>query len=54
MKTFLRRFGDQIIGVLHGFDRLRFRGSKRTLCYPAGLLGSSSRTSAFFAQITGS
>jgi len=39
METFLRRFGDQIIGVLHGFDRLRFRGSKRTLCYPAGLLG---------------
>lgn len=38
MKFFLQRFGALVLGVLHGFDRLRFRGSKRLLCYPAGVL----------------
>ena len=38
MKSFLQRFGSLVLGVLHGFDRLRFRGSKRLLCYPAGVL----------------
>jgi hypothetical protein len=32
MKEFLRRFAGVVTGVLHGFDRLRFRGSKRQLC----------------------
>lgn len=39
MKSFVRRFGALVIGILRGFDRLRFRGSKRMLCYPAGVLG---------------
>jgi hypothetical protein len=39
MEKFLQRFGHLVIGVLHGFDRLRFRGSRRGLCYPTGLLG---------------
>ena len=39
MDEFLRRFGAKVIGVLHGFDRLRFRGSKRGLCYAQGMLG---------------
>jgi hypothetical protein len=39
MDKFLRRFGEKVIGVLHGFDRLRFRGSKRGLCYAQGMLG---------------
>ena len=39
MEEFLQRFGDKVIGVLHGFDRLRFRGSKRGLCYAQGMLG---------------
>ena len=38
MKTFLERFGSLVLGVLCGFDKLRFRGSKRLLCYPAGVL----------------
>lgn len=38
MKTFLQRFGTFVLGVLHGFDRLRFRGSKRQLCNAAGVL----------------
>ena len=38
MKNFLRRFGASVAGTLHGFDRLRFRGCKRQLCYAAGLM----------------
>jgi hypothetical protein len=37
VKTFIQRFGAQILGVLHGFDRLRLRGSKRLLCTPGGV-----------------
>ena len=37
MKTFLQRFGAFVLGVLCGFDRIRFRGSKRQLCYPGGM-----------------
>jgi hypothetical protein len=38
MKDFLLRFGASVAGVLHGFDRLRFRGSKRQLCHVAGAM----------------
>ena len=38
MKSFLQRFGSLVSGVLHGFDRLRFRGSKRLLCNPGGVI----------------
>jgi hypothetical protein len=38
VKDFLQRFGQFVVGVLHGFDRLRFRGSKRQLCHVAGLM----------------
>src|SRR5471032_3084528 len=37
MDSFLRRFGHRVLGVLRGFDRLRFRGSKRQMCYVAGM-----------------
>jgi hypothetical protein len=37
MKSFLQRFGSLVLGVLHGFDRLRLRGSKRLLCNPGGV-----------------
>ncbi len=36
MKSFLQRFGSLVSGVLHGFDRMRLRGSKRLLCTPGG------------------
>jgi hypothetical protein len=39
VKSFLRRFGGLVLGVLLGFDRWRFRGSKRRLCYPEGVMG---------------
>jgi len=38
MKTFLQRFSALVLGVLVGFDRWRFRGSKRMLCYPKGVM----------------
>jgi hypothetical protein len=38
MKTFLQRFGALVLGVLIGFDRWRFRGSKRMFCYPEGVM----------------
>jgi hypothetical protein len=38
VKDFLQRFGAFVLGVLHGFDRLRFRGSKRQLCHVAGMM----------------
>lgn len=38
MDKFLQRFGSNVIGHLSGFDRDRFRGSIRRLCYPEGIL----------------
>jgi hypothetical protein len=38
MQSFLQRFGALVLGVLLGFDRWRFRGSKRRLCYPDGVM----------------
>jgi hypothetical protein len=39
MKSFLQRFAPLVLGVLLGFDRWRFRGSRRQLCYPLGMAG---------------
>ena len=38
MFSFLQRFDSQVIGVLSGFDRLRFRGTKRLLNTRGGML----------------
>ena len=38
MKTFIQRFGDNILGVLHGFDRIRLRGTRRFLANVAGMM----------------
>src|SRR5579863_2210973 len=45
MKTFLLRFASLVLGSLLGFDRWRFRGSKRMLCYPDGVMSFLSRHS---------
>ena len=37
MDSFLQRFGSLVAGVLCGFDKLRFRGSKRQMCYVTGM-----------------
>jgi hypothetical protein len=38
MNSFLQRFGHLVVGVLHGVDRLRFRGSKRQMCHVTGMM----------------
>jgi hypothetical protein len=38
VKTFIQRFGRDILGVLHGFDRIRFRGTRRFLANVAGMM----------------
>jgi hypothetical protein len=38
MKTFIQRFAGKILGVLHGFDRVRLRGTKRFLANSKGML----------------
>ncbi len=38
MKSFLQRFGSKISGVLSGFDRVRFRGTKRWLACTSGVV----------------
>jgi hypothetical protein len=45
MKAFLRALGSLVLGCLMGFDHLRFRGSKRRLCYPQGVMGYFSSAS---------
>ena len=39
MKTFLQRHQADIYGVLSGFDRIRFRGTRRAVLYPKGVMG---------------
>lgn len=39
MQTFLAAFGHLVLGVLHGFDRLVFRGHLRQLSYVQGMSG---------------
>ena len=38
MKSFIQRFGSKILGILHGFDRIRFRGTRRFLANIAGMM----------------
>jgi hypothetical protein len=39
MKRFIQRFGEKIIGVVGGFDRLVLRGTLRSIAYPFGMMG---------------
>ena len=38
MVSFLQRFGHRVVGKLCGLDQVRFRGSKRQMCYVTGML----------------
>ena len=38
MKKFISRHTDEVLGVLSGFDRIRFRGTFRQLAYADGML----------------
>lgn len=37
MNQFITKLAGQVEGVIHGFDRLVFRGTLRRLCYPNGM-----------------
>ncbi len=37
MEAFIQRHEPDVIGVLSGFDRMRFRGTLRSICYSEGL-----------------
>ena len=52
MKSFLQRFGSLVLGILCGFDRLRFRGSKRQLCYETGIMNYLSHRSILLKDYT--
>ena len=45
MQSFLARHASKIKGVLHGFDRIRFRGTLRWLAYTQGMMKWLSRRS---------
>jgi len=45
MNAFLRRLGGLVLGVLGGFDRVRFRGSMRWLCKASGVMHFLSKIS---------
>ena len=38
MKALRRLLAPLVLGILCGFDRYHFRGSKRRLCYPDGIM----------------
>ena len=38
MLKFLQRFAGQVIGVVNGLDRIRFRGTKRLLANVGGMI----------------
>ena len=37
MDAFIQRHQQDVLGVLQGFDRLRFRGTLRSICYAGGM-----------------
>ena len=53
MRAFLERHAQKVLGVLHGFDRLLFRGCLRSISYSRGLenfLGASHVRYAQFGE----
>jgi hypothetical protein len=52
MQTFLQRHASRVIGVLSGFDRVRFRGTLRQLAYSEGMMGFLSRASVLLKNFT--
>jgi hypothetical protein len=37
MDAFIQRHQQDVIGVVSGFDRMRFRGTLRSICYAQGV-----------------
>jgi hypothetical protein len=53
VKTFVQRFGQGILGILHGFDRVRFRGTRRFLASVGGMLGYLWRRQIYLKDFKG-
>ena len=43
MQEFIQRHKERVVGVLNGWDRIRFRGSQRMLCHVGGMMTYLSR-----------
>ena len=43
MQEFIRRHEERVVGVLNGWDRIRFKGSQRMLCHVGGMMTYLSR-----------
>lgn len=52
MDSFLQRFGDVVLGALHGFDRVRFRGSIRWLSKASGVMHFLSKISVLLKDFS--
>ncbi len=50
MKQLIKSFGDSIVGVTSGFDRIVFQGMIRPLMYPEGAMGFFRRRRIRFAR----
>src|SRR5712675_882250 len=51
-ERFLARFGEHFIGILSGFDRMRFLGSLRTLQEVCGMMGYLSRANVLLKDFS--
>lgn len=48
MYRFLQQHARSVIGVVSGWDRLRFHGSLKHICYPKGLSGLLGCTGRYY------
>jgi hypothetical protein len=48
MLGFVQRHAEKVTGVLHGFDRLRFRGTLRKLVFLEGMMEFLWKTKVLF------
>ncbi len=53
MKRFIEKHGENIIGVLSGFDRLIFRGGIKGLMYEGGMAAYQYQPSVIRHQLNG-
>lgn len=50
MNAFVQQHAKVVLGMLSGWDRLRFRGTLSKICYPGGLSGFFHRSGRLFKQ----
>ena len=50
MNAFVQQHAKVVLGMISGWDRLRFRGTLSKICYPGGLSGFFYNTGRLFKQ----